>query len=210
MNAGVATRNPRHNMRARGNLHRLCNPKDSLVPLRLRRRGSADRAPTQSGCFLRKRSFVGRKRSVSAVLTLLRGSSGHGRPYVSTCRVCGHIRCLCGALRSADRRGGRPRRDIPGQQFADAVDRVVGDAAEHVAQVGFGIEPVELGRADQAVDRGGALAAGVGAGKEVVLPSQRDGTQGPLGGVIVCVLLRRTVLPGASPGRLTLVPAGST
>jgi len=39
----------------------------------------------------------------------------------------------------------RYKADVPGQQFCDAVDRVIGDAAEHLAQVGFGIEAVELG-----------------------------------------------------------------
>jgi hypothetical protein len=34
----------------------------------------------------------------------------------------------------------------PRKQFVDPVDRVVGDASEDVAQVGFRIEPVELGR----------------------------------------------------------------
>ena len=76
--------------------------------------------------------------------------------------------------------------EVPGQQFGDAVDRVIGDAREHVAQVGFGIEAVELGRADQAVDRGGALAAGIGAAKQVVLATQSYSAQGPLG----CVMPR--------------------
>jgi hypothetical protein len=36
-------------------------------------------------------------------------------------------------------------RCVPGQQFVDPVDRMVGDALEHVAQVRFGIDVVELG-----------------------------------------------------------------
>ena len=60
-------------------------------------------------------------------------------------------------------------RRVPGQQFGDAVDGVVGDAREHIAQVGFGIKAVEFGRSDQAIDSGGALAAGIGATKQVVL-----------------------------------------
>ena len=32
-----------------------------------------------------------------------------------------------------------------GEQLADAIDRMVGDAAEHVVQIGFGVEVVELG-----------------------------------------------------------------
>jgi hypothetical protein len=39
---------------------------------------------------------------------------------------------------------------------------VIGDAAEHLAQVGFGIEAVEFGAFNKGVDRGGALAAGIG------------------------------------------------
>jgi hypothetical protein len=34
---------------------------------------------------------------------------------------------------------------------------VIGDAREHIAQVGFWIDAVEFGGADQAVDRGGAF-----------------------------------------------------
>ena len=48
-----------------------------------------------------------------------------------------------------------------GQEFLDAVDGMIGDAGQHVAQVSLGVEAVEFGGADQAVDRGGALAAGV-------------------------------------------------
>ena len=53
------------------------------------------------------------------------------------------------------------------------------------AQIGFGIEAVEFGRADQAVDRGGAFAAGIGAGEQVVLAAQCDRAQGAFGGVVV-------------------------
>jgi hypothetical protein len=45
---------------------------------------------------------------------------------------------------------------------------------EHVAQIGFRVEAVQLGGADQAVDRGGALATGIGAGEQVVLAAQSD------------------------------------
>jgi hypothetical protein len=47
----------------------------------------------------------------------------------------------------------------PGQQVGDAVDRMIGDASKHIAQVGLGIEAVELGGLDQGVDCGRALAA---------------------------------------------------
>ena len=76
-------------------------------------------------------------------------------------------------------------REVPGQEFLDAVDRMVGDAGQHVAEIRFGIETVEFGGADQAVDRGGAFAAGIGAGEQVVLAAQSDGAQGTFGGVVV-------------------------
>ena len=47
---------------------------------------------------------------------------------------------------------------------------MVGDAREHLAQVSFGIDVVELGGADQAVNCGGTFAAGVGACEQVALP----------------------------------------
>ena len=46
--------------------------------------------------------------------------------------------------------------------------------------------------------------------EECVFAMQNRLLQRSFGDVVVCVLLRRTVFPGASPGRLTLVPAGST
>jgi hypothetical protein len=38
---------------------------------------------------------------------------------------------------------------------------MVGDAGQHVAEIGFGVKTVEFGGADQAVDRGGTLSAGI-------------------------------------------------
>ena len=37
------------------------------------------------------------------------------------------------------------RLPVPGQELADAVDQVVGDAGEDVAQIGFGVETIHLG-----------------------------------------------------------------
>jgi hypothetical protein len=47
---------------------------------------------------------------------------------------------------------GRVRADVPGQQFLYAGDGLAGDARQHFAQIGFGIEAVEFRRVDQAVD----------------------------------------------------------
>jgi hypothetical protein len=46
---------------------------------------------------------------------------------------------------------------------------VISDAGEYVSQVALGVESVELGAFDQRVDRGGAPAAGIGAGKQIIL-----------------------------------------
>ena len=80
---------------------------------------------------------------------------------------------------------GEFRREVPGQEFLDAVDGMIGDAGQHVSEIRFGIETVEFGAADQAVDRGGALAAGIGTREQEVFPTQSNGAQGAFGGVVV-------------------------
>lgn len=54
-----------------------------------------------------------------------------------------------------------------------------------MAQSGFGVDPVELGRADQRVDGGGAFAARVRVRKQIVTAADSDVTQGTLGGGVV-------------------------
>lgn len=46
---------------------------------------------------------------------------------------------------------------------------MLGDAGEHVAEIGEGLDPVQPGRLDQRVDNGRVLAAGVGTGEQEVL-----------------------------------------
>jgi hypothetical protein len=75
-------------------------------------------------------------------------------------------------------------REVPGQELLDAVDRMVGDAGQHVSEIRFGVEAVDFGRANQAVDRGGALAASIGAGEQVVLAAQSDAAQSTIGGIV--------------------------
>ena len=62
--------------------------------------------------------------------------------------------------------------EIPGQEFGDAMDGMLGDAADDLAQISFGVDAVELGRADQAVDRRRPLTARVRAGEQVVLSAR--------------------------------------
>lgn len=53
----------------------------------------------------------------------------------------------------------------------DAVDRMVGNSADYPKKIEFRIESVELGSANQSIDRGGAHAALIGTGKEIVFTS---------------------------------------
>ena len=73
---------------------------------------------------------------------------------------------------------------VPGQEFVETSDRMVGDAGEHVGEPSLGVDVVELGGGDQAVDDGGALAAAVGAGKQPRLAAECDAAQRPLGGIV--------------------------
>jgi hypothetical protein len=75
--------------------------------------------------------------------------------------------------------------DVPRQEFGDTFDWVLVDVGEYVAQVGFGVEAIEFGGADQAVDRGSAFAASVRARKEEVFSSQGHASQCALGSVVI-------------------------
>ena len=61
---------------------------------------------------------------------------------------------------------------LPREQFLDAVDGMLGEAGEHLAEVLSGIEAVEFRAADQAIEDGGAFAALIRTGEEVILASQ--------------------------------------
>lgn len=74
---------------------------------------------------------------------------------------------------------------VPGQELVDAVYRVVGDTGEDVAEIGEGIDAVQLACIDQAVDDGGALTSVVGTGEQPVLAAEGDTPERILGAVIV-------------------------
>jgi hypothetical protein len=59
-------------------------------------------------------------------------------------------------------------RNVPGQQFVDPFDRVLGDAFQYVGQIGLRVQVVDFGRTPQAVNRSGLFSAGVGTGKQVI------------------------------------------
>src|SRR5579875_921596 len=77
------------------------------------------------------------------------------------------------------------RGEIPGQELVDAVDGMIGDLFEHASEIEFWIQPVELGRSQQRVDRGSAVTTGIGSTEQEVLPAQSHNTQSPLGRRVV-------------------------
>src|ERR1700746_3632693 len=81
--------------------------------------------------------------------------------------------------------GGVEGLPVPGQEFGNAPRRVISNASEHVSEVVLRIETVELGAFVQRVDRAGARAAGIGAGKEIIFAANGDTAQGALGGIVV-------------------------
>lgn len=59
-----------------------------------------------------------------------------------------------------------------GQEFVDAVDRMLGDAGQDLAEIGQRFDAAELAHLSQAVDDSGAPASGVRAGQTPVLPTE--------------------------------------
>jgi hypothetical protein len=56
---------------------------------------------------------------------------------------------------------------------------------QHMTQRGFGGNTVQLGRADQRVNRRCAFVTAVGAGEEIVATADGDAAQGALGGRVI-------------------------
>lgn len=75
--------------------------------------------------------------------------------------------------------------EVPRQEHVNAVDGVVCDQREHMAQPGFGVHPVQLGSADQRVDGGGTFVAAVCASEQVVAPADDYAKQCRLGRRVV-------------------------
>jgi hypothetical protein len=74
---------------------------------------------------------------------------------------------------------------VLGQQIVDAACWMVGDARDGVAQPSLGIDAAQLGALDQGLDRGGTLAALVGAGEQLVLATKGDAAECAFGGIVV-------------------------
>jgi hypothetical protein len=72
-------------------------------------------------------------------------------------------------------------RDVPGQQFVDAVGLMIGDVRKHEFQVGAWIDVVQFARADQAIHCGGSLTTAVGAREHKIAPTKGHTAQGIFG-----------------------------
>ena len=68
--------------------------------------------------------------------------------------------------------------DVPGQQFIDFVDFVVGDDAQDMGEILLGVDVIELGCAQQTVEGGGSIATLVGTQEEIVFAADCDTSQG--------------------------------
>jgi hypothetical protein len=71
-------------------------------------------------------------------------------------------------------------RAIPGQYLVNAVDGMVGDLRQHMRQPDFGIDPVQLGCADQRADGSRTFASAVSTSEKVIAPAYGDVTRRPV------------------------------
>jgi len=89
--------------------------------------------------------------------------------------------CLCCAFVYGLQASG----EVPRRELLDTGDGLIGDVRQHMPQVGFGIEAVELGRTDEGVEDGCSFASAIRAREEIVAATDGNPTQGPFGcGVI--------------------------
>src|ERR1700686_924116 len=71
---------------------------------------------------------------------------------------------------SACRQLSSARAPIPGEQLAYTIDRVIGDAGEHVAQVSLGVEAIHPGRLGESVHGGSVRAARIEPANGLIVP----------------------------------------
>jgi hypothetical protein len=75
---------------------------------------------------------------------------------------------------------------LPWQQGFNFVDWLsICDFGENIPEVGFGIHVVQFCRLDEALDSGGAVAAGIGACEEMIFTAYGDAAHGVFGDIIV-------------------------
>ena len=74
---------------------------------------------------------------------------------------------------------------VGGQEFVESIDRVAGDAAKDVAEIGVGIEIEALAGGDEAEQNGCRFAAAVAAKERPVAPAHRQAAQAALGAAVI-------------------------
>src|SRR5258708_27256952 len=89
--------------------------------------------------------------------------------------------CLCCAFVYGLQASG----EVPRQELLVTVDGMIGDVGQHMSQIGFRIEAVELGRPDEGVEDGGTFSSASGAGEEIVATAHGNPTQGPFGCAVI-------------------------
>ena len=82
-------------------------------------------------------------------------------------------------------REGELSGDVPWQQLLDALDRVLADASQHVAQVGFWIEAVQPRRSYQTIEDSGTASSSVRASEQVITSADGNRTQSAFGDQVV-------------------------
>ena len=104
--------------------------------------------------------------------------------WVITSRV-GRLQTVEGSVASLGGVGAKLIGNDPRKQFIDAIDGMLGDASDDVAEVGLGIKAIQFGGTNESVDCGPAFAAAVGAEVQIVLSAESDSTSSAFSCVVV-------------------------
>ena len=107
----------------------------------------------------------------------------------------GYVRCVArGEPALAGSAGvGQDTLDLaaPRQQFVDAVAWMLGDAVEHIGEPCLRVDAAGLGCLDQRMGDRNGLASGERTREQIILPSEGDGAQNPLGLTRISKILSR-------------------
>ena len=118
--------------------------------------------------MLKLRASFGARRAAAGVLWSL--ATGLLRRFfpLQQRKRSGRTQSLSGG---AGRLGGFP---IPRQKLGNTPGWMIADAGQDIGNICLRVAAVELRAFDQRIERGGAMSAGIGAGEEVILATDRD------------------------------------
>lgn len=90
------------------------------------------------------------------------------------------------------RRSFSPAGSCSRKKRIDLVDFVpFGDLPQNAAQIGFGVQAIELRGAHDGVDGSGSFSVGIGTSEQVILPAYGNAAHSVLGDVVRFPALRR-------------------